>query len=205
MPSLVTDELLDAIALAESNNNPQAVGDAGLAVGAYQMQPIAYQDVQEFFPKRFGQIAYESLRTNPQLQRQAAKAYLQVGEQKYGIKDLDRLISFYNAGLRARQGTLINPDYINHVKGSMKPQSKADPIEEGVRRIFRMTMQAGFQPLSTQEIEGILAKVEPVRALPGVQKAEIPPDERERRAVSAINKSLQGRSRTTGTVPEGVV
>ena len=193
MASLVNDELLNAIGQVESQHNPNAIGDDGKSVGAYQMQPIAYQDVQEFFPKRFGQIPYEHLRTDPALQREAAKAYLHVGEQKYGITDLDRLISFYNAGPKARN-SITNPDYINKVKGAMgKPQSRIDPIEDGLRRVYRMTAQAGFDPLSAKEIEQMLAKVDPPTALPGVKRPQPTAGDLERTATAMMHQAFQSQ------------
>ena len=119
-PSLVTDRLLNAIAQKESRNRPSAVGDRGLAIGAYQMQPIAYQDVQQFFPQMFGNVPYARLRTDPALQRQASQAYLLVGEQKYGITELPRLISFYNRGPRARYGPITNQPYVTDVQRLMQ-------------------------------------------------------------------------------------
>ena len=41
----ITDQLLNALAMVESQNNPQAVGDRGLrypAYGAYQMRQPAF-------------------------------------------------------------------------------------------------------------------------------------------------------------------
>lgn len=39
--------LADAVAVAESNNNPQAVGDSGKARGAYQMWKIAWDQTNK--------------------------------------------------------------------------------------------------------------------------------------------------------------
>jgi len=39
--------LADAVAIAESNNNPQAVGDSGKARGAYQMWKIAWDQANK--------------------------------------------------------------------------------------------------------------------------------------------------------------
>jgi hypothetical protein len=39
--------LADAVAVAESNNNPQAVGDSGKARGAYQMWKIAWDQANK--------------------------------------------------------------------------------------------------------------------------------------------------------------
>jgi hypothetical protein len=39
--------LADAVAVAESNNNPQAVGDSGKARGAYQMWKVAWDQTNK--------------------------------------------------------------------------------------------------------------------------------------------------------------
>lgn len=145
-PSLITDALLDAIARAESNNRPSAVGDAGLAIGAYHMQPIAYQDVQRVFPQEFGAIPYDRLKTDPALQRRAARAYLQAGEQAYGITDLSRLVAFYNAGPKARSGPLINQPYVDKVLRFMGgPQSMA-PMTNHPQRFAGLMQGVAQQP-----------------------------------------------------------
>lgn len=205
MPSLVTDALLQALGQVESGQNPQAVGDQGKAIGAYQMWPIAYREVQQFFPKEFGKIPYARLTTDALLQRRAAKAYLQVGEQKYGITDLTRLISFYNAGPQARRGPLINQPYVNKVTqllpstgGPMSPktpgpqsavpQEDGDPIERGLRHINTLTVAAGFGLLSAKDIERILTQVEPPTPVSGLRVRQ----EKARRPLEAAPTGLQG-------------
>lgn len=184
---LVTEELLDAISQVESGNDPKAIGDTGLrnkAFGAFQIRLPAFKDVQRLFPQEFGEITFEQIKRDPTLNRLTAKRYLEALESHYGITDVDRLISGFNAGPSARRGAIRNPNYVNKVKQQLRgegndisggdkvpgPRSRVDPIEEGVRRIFQMTVAAGFKPLSTQDIEQILEKVEPPRAMPGVKQ-----------------------------------
>lgn len=47
------NQLLDAIAIVESNNNPSAVGDNGRAVGAYQIHEIYVDDVNRILGKPY--------------------------------------------------------------------------------------------------------------------------------------------------------
>lgn len=162
MPTLIDDRLLDAIAQWESNNDPEAVGDAGASRGAYQMQRIAFEDVQRVFPDLWNQRTYEEVIADPQLQRAASRAYLEAGEQAYGITDLKRLISFYNRGPKARYGTITNTDYVEGVLGLYQPQESrmTDPIDERIMGINRSMMAAGFgRPLEAPEIEQMLVRM----------------------------------------------
>lgn len=68
-----TDDLLDAIALVESNNRANAVGDGGSAVGAYQIRPIFLRDVNRIL----GWNKYELTdRWDPEKSRAMARVYL---------------------------------------------------------------------------------------------------------------------------------
>ena len=79
------------------------------------------------------------------------------------------------------------------LKAAPKPLSQADPIEEGLRRIYRMTAMAGFDPLGAQEIEQILAKVEPATAMPGVKPTPPDPREREQQLIAATHRALKAQ------------
>ena len=48
VPPAEVDQLLVAIATVESSNNPNAVGDAGKAIGVYQIHKGYWQDAVEF-------------------------------------------------------------------------------------------------------------------------------------------------------------
>ena len=210
-PSLVTPQLLDALATKESRRNPKAVGDKGKALGEYQMWKIAYDDVQAFFPQEFGQIPYAQLKTDRALQRRAAAAYLKVGEQKYGITDFARLVSFYNRGPKARIGPITNQAYVDDVKQFLEggnpmaapdPQSKVDPIERGIMRIGRLTHRAGFGMLTAKEIAPILAQVDPPGVLPGVKPPKPDRLAQERDLTSMLSQVLhQGKPPTEEGAP----
>ena len=180
--SLVTDRLLDAIQYAESRGQrqpTQAVGDQQNrhpAHGAYQMTKPAYQDVQRMFPEEFGSIPFETLlQSDLAFQRRAARRYLEGGESHYGITDLNRLISFYNKGPRARAGAITNSAYVNTVRQQlrlprleesmpkpMKPRASL-PHEERIRTLNHRMVATGFRPMGIDEIEGLLTKFDEVK------------------------------------------
>lgn len=80
------------------------------------------------------------------------------------------------------------------------PQEQQDPIERGIFRISRMTEAAGFNPLTVQDIEQILSKVEPPRAMPGVRQ---PPETTlgEAPLPNPENFSFQHGMDRSGTTP----
>lgn len=186
MPTLVTEQLLDAIKYAESRGQRQptkAVGDTQNtypAHGAYQMTKPAYQDVQRLFPKEFGSIPFERLlESDEPFQRQAARRYLEAGQSNYGITDFNRLISFYNRGPKARTGAISNTAYVNTVRQYMKlPRFESVPEgpmpkklkpqaalqgEEEVRRLNRLMTAAGFAPMRLPEVEKVLVRMDEVK------------------------------------------
>lgn len=118
MPSLVTEELLDAISQVESGGNPHARGDLSLsnaAYGAFQVRLPAYRDVQRVFPSEFSRVPFERVQAEPSLNRLVARRYLEAGEHTYGITELPRLIAFCNAGPTVRRGEVPNMSYVRKV------------------------------------------------------------------------------------------
>lgn len=188
MPSLVTDDLLNAIAYAESRGqkSPEnAIGDKKLgknrAVGKFQMRPIAYADVQRLHPEEFGGVSFEQLKGNADLQLQAGRQYLMDLEQHYGLSDFDSLVAAYNAGPTAiKHRGVFNREYVDTVKNYMRKQEEAmfpqpsegDHIEQKVRKINRHAIDIGFGPLTVAEIGQILAKVTPPKAINGAKPKE---------------------------------
>ena len=110
--SLITDPLLDALAMQESQNDPEAVGDKGLrypAYGAYQMRQPAFRDVQRLRPQTLPEdvTTASQLLGQPDLQRSVARAYLDILEQEYQMRTLEQLLGAYNAGVgRVKKGYL---------------------------------------------------------------------------------------------------
>ena len=124
MADLITEELLNAIAHVESENNPSAIGDRGMrypAYGAFQMRRPAYLDVIRLRPG-LKQTPFEALQGNADLQRQFARTYLEILASDYGLSDLDRLLAGYNAGPTAvRQGRIpvSTHSYVRKVKARL--------------------------------------------------------------------------------------
>ena len=132
MPSPITDELLDALAMVESGNNPRAIGDTKLqnyAVGAFQMRRPAFEDVQRLRPQ-YRKRWFEELTDDPAFQREMARNYLEVLNQNYGFSTLEDILSGYNAGPTAtRRGKIpaSTQDYINRVKGFLGRRRENSP------------------------------------------------------------------------------
>lgn len=68
-----SDGLLNAIANVESNNNPNAIGDAGKAIGIYQIHRPYWQDAVDHDPSIGGE--YKDC-FNPEYARRVVIAYM---------------------------------------------------------------------------------------------------------------------------------
>ena len=66
-------EVLAAIRIVESNNNPDAVGDGGAAIGIYQIHRSYWQDAVEYDPSIGG--VYEDC-FNPKYAERIVRAYM---------------------------------------------------------------------------------------------------------------------------------
>jgi len=84
------DDLLNAIAVIESNNNPKAVGDNGEAVGIYQIHKIYVDDVNRILPKGCRKFSYVE-RWNPFYSRLMVKMYLRHYGKGKGIEAMARI------------------------------------------------------------------------------------------------------------------
>jgi hypothetical protein len=88
------ERLLDAIVLVESNNQSNAVGDGGSAVGAYQIRPIFLHDVNRICGCERYTLAD---RLDPAKSRQMARIFL----NHYGKeKTLLEMARQFNGGPR---------------------------------------------------------------------------------------------------------
>jgi hypothetical protein len=114
--SVISEKFLDSVAMIESNFNPNAVGDKGKALGAYQLHQEAWIDAckwMEFNDKGtfadnyswlVGNITdqWKTRAKDPVISRIVAKAYfllLYYRFQKRGIKPTDiQLYMAYNMG-----------------------------------------------------------------------------------------------------------
>ena len=100
---IVSEKLLDAIAMQESKNNPNAKGDKRkgkyMAIGAYQLWDIYVQDVN-----RFAKTTYTSAdRWNPEISREIVRKYLTHYGKRYerltGKKATDEVLArIHNGG-----------------------------------------------------------------------------------------------------------
>ncbi len=119
MPSEDYAAYLPGLRYAESRGEArpyEAVGDAGLARGAYQVHPIMYKDIQQTFPSPWGAISYDEMLASPALQDAMAEAGLRMlGASRYKLTG-DALLSAWNTGpTQARRGRL-NRAYVATVR-----------------------------------------------------------------------------------------
>lgn len=88
------NRLLDAIAIVESNSNPNAVGDSGNALGAYQIWNAYWKDALEYDPSIGG--SYDQVK-DPEYARKIIIAYW----SRYGASvnySLEGLARIHNGG-----------------------------------------------------------------------------------------------------------
>ncbi len=116
------DPYLPGIQYAETRgqaNPQQAVGDQGRSRGAYQIQPVMYQDIQQTYPQRWKTTTYEQMLASPELQSAVAHDGLKMLHERYGLSG-DAMVSGWNTGPgKARKG-FVNKAYVDTVKRGMK-------------------------------------------------------------------------------------
>lgn len=118
----ITDSFLDAVAVIESNNNPNAVGDSGRAIGAYQMHQPAFREACQHLAKKTGMHSFwmdniaddhRHYAKQPSTSRIVARAYFQILESrmlKDGIKPTkENLYMAYNMGYAGARKHRFNP------------------------------------------------------------------------------------------------
>lgn len=118
--SIVTDDLLDKIAMVESNYNYEAVGDKGKALGAWQMheaswrescQRYARKDCAGFSPWDDFAKNHKKFASDPDISRLVAKMYLQILETQINNSKIKVTpISLYMAYNMGFQGA-YNKDF----------------------------------------------------------------------------------------------
>ena len=91
------DQFLNVIAKVESNNNPKAVGDKGLAIGAYQIHYLYFLDAQRF-DKSLKKYKYQNC-FDKEVSRKVVIAYLK-GYESISISkgDWQTLAKLHNGG-----------------------------------------------------------------------------------------------------------
>ena len=122
--SLITEELLQALALRESSGQPDAVGDQQLrnpAYGMYQVRKPAYLDVVRL-RKDLANVPFAQVQSDAEMNETFARAYLSVLANEYGLDTLDELLAGYNAGVgRVKQGNIPESTkrYVEDIKRIM--------------------------------------------------------------------------------------
>ena len=82
----MVDPILDALAIVESDKNPDAIGDRGKAVGMFQAWPIAVDEANRIIGREKNPLWTYKDRRNPQQARAMAKATLDF-HYKRGVTD----------------------------------------------------------------------------------------------------------------------
>ena len=119
--SIVTDDLLDKVAMVESNYNYDAVGDKGKALGAWQMhetswrescQRYARKDSVGFSPWDDFAKNHKKFSSDPTVSRLVAKMYLQILESQMNNSKIKvtpiTLYMAYNMGFQGASSKDFN-------------------------------------------------------------------------------------------------
>ena len=123
--SLITEQLLQALAMRESGGRQDVIGDRHLtnpAYGMYQVRKPAYLDVVQRRPEYAG-IPFEDVQRDQALNETFAKAYLSVLSNEYGLDSLEEILAGFKAGpTTTRQGimTPATQQYIQDIKALMQ-------------------------------------------------------------------------------------
>lgn len=109
-----SEQLLDAIATVESNNNPNAVGDGGKAIGVFQIHRVYWQDAVQHDPSIGG--CYEDCR-DPEYARRIVIAYM----DRYAPANAsdETLARIHNGGPRGHKKSATTK-YWKKVKNQLK-------------------------------------------------------------------------------------
>lgn len=119
--SVVTNDFLDKVAVIESNNNPNAVGDRGRAIGAYQMHEPAFREACTYLGIKTGQRAFwndiiaadHKRYAKTDYAKTVARAYFEILEnqmKKRGIIPTEEnLYMAYNMGFEGARKYRFNP------------------------------------------------------------------------------------------------
>src|SRR3990167_5534706 len=119
------NQLLDAIAFTESSNNPNAINPKSGARGLFQFMPIAWKDVVENYPSKYGKYAdYEKYSLNPEISKDSAKALIELNTKRLKKNaTLENILASYNWGignvLEGGKPPLETRQYIQKVKSRL--------------------------------------------------------------------------------------
>lgn len=106
---------LDAIAKVESNNNDAAIGDAGKAIGRYQIWQIYWQDAVEYSPSIGGQ--YSDCTNKDYAERVMVSYLLRYAKTAVENRDYEKLARIHNGGPRGhkKNATLAYWNKVNKI------------------------------------------------------------------------------------------
>ena len=123
--SIVTDDLLDKVAIIESNYNYDAVGDKGKAIGAWQMHEASWRESCQFLDRQnyacvfsWEEISdnHKKFAKDPDISRLISRTYLQILERqmlKAKIKVTPiGLYMAYNMGFRGAYNKNFSHTYV---------------------------------------------------------------------------------------------
>lgn len=108
--------LLDALATVESNNNDDAVGDAGKALGRYQIWEIYWQDAVEKCPD-LSRAGYECVKDKVYAERILVAYMLRYAKKAIEDKDFEKLSRIHNGGPKGhkKKATLPYWNKVNNI------------------------------------------------------------------------------------------
>ena len=154
------DALLNALMVAESGGNPNAVSSAG-AEGAYQIMPSTAAD------PGFGVSPMEGSRFDPEASRGFARQYLQAMIDRY-LGDIEVALIAYNAGaanadkfVAAGRDYSVLPQaaqtepYVRKIMGQMQAQDNAESPNRNVNPRGRRDFSTNLNP---PEARGLMAR-----------------------------------------------
>ena len=154
------DALLNALMVAESGGNPNAVSSAG-AEGAYQIMPSTAAD------PGFGVSPMEGSRFDPEASRGFARQYLQAMIDRYD-GDIEAALIAYNAGatnadrfIAAGRDYSVLPQaaqtepYVRKIMGQMQAQDNAESPNRNVNPRGRRDFSTNLNP---PEARGLMAR-----------------------------------------------
>ena len=88
--------LLNALAVVESNNNDNAIGDGGKAIGRYQIWEVYWHDAVEFCPSLKGE--YQDVKSQEYAERIIVAYLLRYAKGAVDCKDFEQLARMHNGG-----------------------------------------------------------------------------------------------------------
>lgn len=123
--SIVTDDLLDKVAIIESNYNYDAVGDKGKAIGAWQMHEASWRESCQYLDRQnyacvfsWEEVSdnHKKFAKDPDISRLISRTYLQILEKqmlKAKIKVTPiGLYMAYNMGFRGAYNKNFSHTYV---------------------------------------------------------------------------------------------